>query len=68
MILINIYHLKLFYIAKAVDTTSVQYKKTTPNDVIYEGAHCLFSVAIPTQVGAGLMQLSKSMFFSLVVV
>jgi hypothetical protein len=27
---------KLFYIAKAVDTTSVQYKKTTPNDVIYD--------------------------------
>lgn len=27
---------KLFYIAKAVDTSSVQYKKNTPNDVIYE--------------------------------
>jgi hypothetical protein len=27
---------KLFYVAKAVDTTSVQYKKTTPNDVLYE--------------------------------
>jgi hypothetical protein len=27
---------KLFYIAKVVDTASVQYKKTTPNDVLYE--------------------------------
>jgi hypothetical protein len=27
---------KLFYIAKAVDTASVQYKKYTPNDVIYD--------------------------------
>jgi hypothetical protein len=27
---------KLFYIAKAVDTASVQYKKHTPNDVIYD--------------------------------
>jgi len=27
---------KLFYIAKAVDTASVQYKKTTPNDIIYD--------------------------------
>ena len=27
---------KLFYIAKAVDTASVQYKKHTPNDIIYE--------------------------------
>lgn len=27
---------KLFYIAKAVDTASVQYRKNTPNDVIYE--------------------------------
>jgi hypothetical protein len=27
---------KLFYIAKAVDTASVQYKKHTPNDIIYD--------------------------------
>jgi hypothetical protein len=27
---------KLFYIAKSVDTASVQYKKHTPNDVIYD--------------------------------
>ncbi len=27
---------KLFYIAKAVDANSTQYKKSTPNDVIYE--------------------------------
>ena len=27
---------KLFYIAKAVDTASVNYKKHTPNDVIYD--------------------------------
>jgi Tfp pilus assembly protein PilP len=27
---------KLFYIAKAVDIASMQYKKHTPNDVIYE--------------------------------
>lgn len=27
---------KLFYIAKIVDGNSVQYKKTTPNDVIYD--------------------------------
>jgi hypothetical protein len=27
---------KLFYIAKAVDVASVQYKKHTPNDVIYD--------------------------------
>jgi hypothetical protein len=27
---------KLFYIAKAVDVASVQYKKHTPNDIIYE--------------------------------
>ena len=27
---------KLFYIAKAVDTASVQYKKYTPNDIIYD--------------------------------
>jgi len=27
---------KLFYIAKAVDANSVQYKKNTPNDVIYD--------------------------------
>lgn len=27
---------KLFYIAKTVDPNSVQYKKSTPNDVIYE--------------------------------
>lgn len=27
---------KLFYIAKAVDIASVQYKKYTPNDVIYD--------------------------------
>jgi hypothetical protein len=27
---------KLFYIAKAVDTASVQYKKHTPHDVIYD--------------------------------
>lgn len=27
---------KLFYIAKAVDVASVQYKKYTPNDVIYD--------------------------------
>lgn len=27
---------KLFYIAKSVDTASVQYKKYTPNDVIYD--------------------------------
>jgi hypothetical protein len=27
---------KLFYIAKAVDITSVQYKKNTPIDIIYE--------------------------------
>jgi hypothetical protein len=27
---------KLFYIAKAVDINSTQYKKSTPNDVIYE--------------------------------
>jgi hypothetical protein len=27
---------KLFYIAKVVDTDSVQYRKSTPNDVIYE--------------------------------
>jgi len=26
---------KLFYVAKVVDMTSTQYKKTTPNDVIY---------------------------------
>ena len=27
---------KLFYIAKAVDTARVQYKKYTPNDIIYD--------------------------------
>jgi hypothetical protein len=27
---------KLFYIAKAVDTASMQYKKHTPNDIIYD--------------------------------
>ena len=27
---------KLFYIAKVVDANSVQYKKSTPNDVIYD--------------------------------
>ena len=27
---------KLFFIAKAVDTASVQYKKNTPNDIIYD--------------------------------
>ncbi len=27
---------KLFFVAKAVDTASVQYKKNTPNDVIYD--------------------------------
>ena len=27
---------KLFYIAKAVDVASVQYKKHTPNDIIYD--------------------------------
>jgi hypothetical protein len=27
---------KLFYIAKSVDTASIQYKKHTPNDVIYD--------------------------------
>lgn len=27
---------KLFYIAKAVDANSTQYKKSTPNDVIYD--------------------------------
>jgi Tfp pilus assembly protein PilP len=27
---------KLFYIAKAVDVASIQYKKHTPNDVIYD--------------------------------
>ena len=27
---------KLFYIAKAVDINSTQYKKSTPNDIIYE--------------------------------
>jgi hypothetical protein len=27
---------KLFYIAKVVDSDSVQYRKSTPNDVIYE--------------------------------
>ena len=27
---------KLFYVAKAVDANSVQYKKSTPNDVIYD--------------------------------
>lgn len=27
---------KLFYIAKVVDTASVQYKKSTPNDVVYD--------------------------------
>jgi hypothetical protein len=27
---------KLFYVAKAVDTASTQYKKYTPNDVIYD--------------------------------
>jgi len=27
---------KLFYVAKVVDGNSVQYKKTTPNDVIYD--------------------------------
>lgn len=27
---------KLFYIAKAVDTASIQYKKYTPNDVLYD--------------------------------
>ena len=27
---------KLFYIAKALDTNSAQYKKSTPNDVIYD--------------------------------
>jgi hypothetical protein len=27
---------KLFYIAKVVDIDSIQYKKSTPNDVIYE--------------------------------
>jgi hypothetical protein len=27
---------KLFYIAKVVDINSTQYKKSTPNDVIYE--------------------------------
>ena len=27
---------KLFYIAKVVDISSTQYRKTTPNDVIYE--------------------------------
>jgi hypothetical protein len=27
---------KLFYIAKVVDIDSTQYRKTTPNDVIYE--------------------------------
>jgi hypothetical protein len=27
---------KLFYIAKAVDAASVQYKKYTPNDIIYD--------------------------------
>tara|TARA_R110000868_G_scaffold116273_7_gene309786 strand:+ start:133 stop:1143 length:1011 start_codon:yes stop_codon:yes gene_type:complete len=27
---------KLFYIAKVVDTNSAQYRKATPNDVIYE--------------------------------
>lgn len=27
---------KLFYVAKAVDASSPQYKKTTPNDIIYD--------------------------------
>ena len=27
---------KLFYIAKVVDTNSVQYRKNTPNDVVYD--------------------------------
>ena len=27
---------KLFYVAKVVDITSVQYKKNTPNDVLYD--------------------------------
>jgi len=27
---------KLLYVAKAVDTASTQYKKTTPNDIIYD--------------------------------
>lgn len=27
---------KLFYVAKAVDGNSVQYKKSTPNDIIYD--------------------------------
>ena len=27
---------KLFYVAKAVDANSVQYKKSTPNDVVYD--------------------------------
>ena len=27
---------KLFYVAKVVDGNSVQYKKTTPNDVVYD--------------------------------
>ncbi len=27
---------KLFYVAKTVDANSVQYKKSTPNDIIYE--------------------------------
>lgn len=29
-------HKKLFYVAKVVDGNSVQYKKSTPNDVIYD--------------------------------
>lgn len=27
---------KLFYIAKALDTNSAQYKKSTPNDIVYD--------------------------------